>query len=168
MLKITYTAYQAFDWKVHKAVCPDGHSFVVTTTKAGPRTEAANIALYTQGLLTGESLTDSLPILNRSPGTFSQDLNPIRQGQFKFTATGVTQWWCINYRLNQNQLPNVTPVIISDAAVEVFPLGTQLFLCEGTATVNNQTVSGPVCLQANTNPLEVVASGNVYGFVFLD
>jgi hypothetical protein len=168
MPNIVYTPYKAFDWKVHKAECPNGHSFIVTTTKAGPRTEAANIALYTQGLLTGESLTDSLPVLDRPAGTFSQNLNPIRQGQFKFTAVGNTQWWCINYIANQQQLPNVIPVVILAGTIQSFPLGTRLFLCEGTATVNGQAVITPTCLQANTNPIEVVASSNVYGFVFLD
>jgi hypothetical protein len=168
MTKIAYTPYQAFGWKVYKAVCPDGHSFIATTTKAGPRTDAANITLYTQGLLTGKALTDDQPVLNRPPGTYSQNLNPIREGQFEFTATGVVQWWCINYETNGNDLPNVTPVVMADAAAQSFPVGTKLFLVEGAPTVNGVAVATPACLQASTVPLEVVALGNVYGFVFLD
>jgi hypothetical protein len=168
MTKIVYTPYQAFGWKVFKVECSDGHSFIATTTKAGPRTDAANIALYTQGLLTGKALTDDQPVLDRPPGTYSQNLNPIREGQFEFTATGAVQWWCLNYEANGNDLPDVTPVVMADAATQSFPLGTKLFLCQGNATVNGVAVTTPACLQASTVPLEVVASGNVYGFVFLD
>lgn len=168
MAKITYTPYQVFGWKVHKADCPDGHSFIATTNKAGPRTDAANIALYTQGLLTGRALTDDQPVLDRPAGTFSQNLNPIREGQFEFTATGDTQWWCINYELNGDDLPNVAPVVMADAQTQSFPLGTKLFLCQGNATVNGVSVETPACLQASTSSLEVTASGAVYGYVFLD
>jgi hypothetical protein len=168
MVKIVYTPYRVFGWKVHKAECPNGHSFIATTTKAGPRTDAANITLYTQGLLTGKALTDSLPVLDRPAGTYSQNLNHIREGQFEFTATGDTQWWCINYEANGNDIPNVAPVVMADAEVQSFPIGTKLFLCQGSATVNGASVATPACLQASTSPLEVVASGAVYGYVFLD
>mgnify|MGYP007049630923 CR=1 FL=1 len=124
MNKLVYTPYQVFGWKVYNVLCPDGHSFVATTTKAGPRSEAANVFLYTQGLLTGKALTDDLPVLDRPAGTYSQNLNPIREGRFEFTATGVVQWWCINYESNGNNLPNVTPVVMADAATQSFPLGT--------------------------------------------
>jgi len=168
MAKITYTPYQVFGWKVHKADCPDGHSFIATTNKAGPRTDAANIALHTQGLLTGKALTDDQPVLDRPAGTFSQNLNPIREGRFEFTANGDSQWWCINYKANEDDLPNVTPVVMADAQTQFFPLGTKLFLCQGIVTVNGAAIETPACLQASTSPFEVVASGAVYGYVFLD
>lgn len=168
MPNIVYTVYKAFDWKVHKAECLDGYSFLVTTSKTGSRTEAANITLYTKGLLIGEAITDNLPVLDRPPGTFSQNLNPIRQGQFKFTAVGNTQWWCINYVFNQKQLPNVLPINIAAGVSQSFPVGSKLFLCDGTATVNGQAVTTPGCLQASNSAIEIVAFNNVYGFVFLD
>lgn len=168
MPNIVYTVYKAFDWRIHKAECLAGSSFIVTTSKAGSRTEAANIALYTKGLLVGESITDNLPVLDRPAGTFSQNLNPIRQGQFKFTAVGDTQWWCINYLSNKNQLPNVLPINIVAGASQLFPVGSKLFLCDGIATVNSQEISIPGCVQGSSSDIEIVASSNVYGFVFLD
>lgn len=168
MDRIAYTPYRAFGWVVLKAECLDGYTFSAKVTRAGARAESANFTLHTSGVLNARCLTDDLPMIaQRVPGMSSLDLNALRAGEFEFVAQGDVRWWCINWIRNGNKLPNIEPVVIAQNASRSFPVGSRLFVCEGSAYVNGSSVSGPVSLSASTQPLGVVATAPLYGMLFV-
>lgn len=167
MAKLAYTPYRAFGWVVYKVECPSGHSFLAEITKSGPRDDSANFTLHTSGVLNAKCNTDDLPVVpQRLPGMSSLDLNPFRIGTFEFTAQEDSRWWCINWDSNGDKLPDVAPVVLAAGAEQTFPVGSQLFLVEGVATINGASVELPASIKATTQPIEVVCSANTYGFLF--
>jgi hypothetical protein len=168
MDKLTYTPYRAFDWVVLKVECPLGHSFLAEVTKSGPRADSANFTLHSAGILNAKCLTDDLPIIpQRLPGMSSLDLNPLRAGNFEFTAEQAARWWCINWDRNGKRLPNVTPVVMAAGMSRTFPVGSRLFLGDGAVTVNGVAIELPSSIKASTQDVEVTCSADTYGFLFL-
>ena len=168
MTKLAYTPYRAFDWVVLKVECPSGHSFIADVTQSGSRAESANFTLHSAGVINARCLTDELPMVpRRLAGMSSLDLNPLRAGNFQFTAEQDSRWWCINWNRNGGKLPNVQPVVMKAGMSRTFPVGSRLFLVEGAATVNGFAIELPSSVKASTQDVEVICSADTYGFLFL-
>jgi hypothetical protein len=97
----------------------------------------------------------------------SLDLNPLRPGTFEFTAEQAARWWCINWDRNGQKLPDVAPIVMLAGTSRTFPVGSRLFLGEGAVTVNGVAIELPSSIKASTQDVEVVASADTYGFLFL-
>jgi hypothetical protein len=167
MTKLTYKPHRAFDWVVCKVECPSGHTFRAEVTQSGPRSNSANFTLHSAGVLNAKCLTDDLPMItHRLPGMSTLDLNPLRAGTFEFLAEQDSTWWCINFKSSNSSLPNIAPVVIESNTSRTFHIGSRLFLGEGEATLNGNTLEFPISLRANTQNIEITCTANTYGFLF--
>ena len=166
MSDIRYKYYRAFGWLIAEAIRPDGCVFTVTVANDSTRTERPYITLYTQGELTHRCLTDDVPVLGRSPGTSTIDLNPLRAGTFEFTAHGDVHWWCIDRQNNKGELPDVEILRLSPGQSRVFDAGAKVLVCSGDAYVNGNRSVAPHVVRDNDTSFEVIAASQVYGFVF--
>lgn len=165
---VNYAAYRAFCWVVHKAECTDGGTFVLKIASDAAPVQGNSLTLHTSGTLNVRCLTDDLPMVaQRTPGTVSQDLSPLRVGEFEFSAQGATRWWSASCFKDQVKLPQMDAVVMQAGESRSFPVGTKLFVCEGSASVNGTQVEGPVSLRASTQSLEIVANSNLYGLIFV-
>jgi len=162
----TFILYRAFGWVVARSLRPNGSVTRVTIDADKPREQANYVTLFTQGFLRNKCLTDDLPVLDRSPGTFSKDLKPYRAGVYELTAEGDAVWWCFDKANNNGQIPDVAPIVMQPGESKQFAAGTRLLLCEGSVYKGDEVLSGPKAITLTENTA-LLAGAIVYGFEFL-
>jgi hypothetical protein len=166
---MTFTKYNFFSWIITLASVLKDETFKVVYAEDTTRAETGNLTLYTKGLMTGIKDNDpSYSIVDRVPGIYSQNLKDVPAGTYYFTASDYSEWWCINYTLNGNKLPNVSVFRLNTNETIVVPIGTKLFICEGEHTVNATAATAPMSYEVSFAPATIIATTNCYGFYLLD
>lgn len=82
------------------------------------------------------------------------------------TANTATVCWCYDPLVNQGFVPVIEALNLSAGQSTTLPVGTNLFLCTGTATVNGKQFTGPYQVAVRSQESTLVASGDVYGLLF--
>jgi hypothetical protein len=98
------------------------------------------------------------------PGWFSD--GNYQDNVYTCTANTATVCWCYDPLVNQNYVPEIVPLHVASGQSATLSIGTKLFLCSGTATINGKEFTGPYQISVKTPDSVLVASGDVYGLVF--
>ena len=79
-----------------------------------------------------------------------------------------TEWWCVNYRANRHELPDILPFRMHAGQERMLPTGTMLFICCGDMHVGDQVLSVGTEVLVSGDSVKVRASkdGPVYGMIF--
>jgi len=98
-------------------------------------------------------------------GTFlrPEDLVP---GVFEHTAVEESDVFCYDSRLNNGQSLDITPWILPGGSETILPVGTKLFLCSGTLTVNSSNIDKPTQVNIRSGNTLVTAVTDCYGLLF--
>lgn len=97
----------AFGWRVANLALDAGKSYGVLIPRAMPRAGIGTITLWTKGEIRGVNVTTGQAIDTRLPGMVSTQLGPLEPGRRVLTAHSDAEWWCIDQRANDGQLPEV-------------------------------------------------------------
>jgi len=98
-------------------------------------------------------------------GTFLRpgDLVP---GVFEHTAIEESDVFCYDSRLNGGQSLDITPWILPGGSETILSVGTKLFLCSGTLTVNGNNIDKPTQINISSGNTLVTAVTDCYGLIF--
>jgi hypothetical protein len=84
---------------------------------------------------------------------------------YKCTANSPTVCWCYDPEVNDGYIPQMETLIVKPEEQIVLPKDTKLFLCYGTITNGEQSLTGPCqVILSGDKPLK--ATTNVYGLIF--
>jgi hypothetical protein len=98
------------------------------------------------------------------PGWFSA--GGYQDRVYTCTANTATVCWCYDPLVNQGYVPVIEVLHVPNGQSASLPVGTNLFLCSGTATVNGKHFTGPYQLAVRSPNSTLVANGTVYGLIF--
>lgn len=163
---ISFNRYSVFDWVIYHKVIPINNTYVVSLTADTDWTGLGNITLVTKGLITGVNRATNAPVVNRAPGYTNKDRTNLLAGVYDFTAQQDSEWWCISKQLNGNRLPQIEIFSASAGQTVQKPVGTKLFLCEGSLSIGGTVYNSPQAFNINSQQTELVVNTQSYGFIF--
>lgn len=82
------------------------------------------------------------------------------------TALEPTVCWCYDPLVNQGYLPNIQAFTNIRGQRTMFNSFTNLFLCEGTVMIDQNTYTGPYQLAIKNDKRVVLCSTDAYGLLF--
>ena len=153
--------HEAFGWKVHRHVMPEGASLVLTAAAEVQREQAPNLTRYVRGRATISKKTGGdteEQYLDRVPGMYSGDRGPHPSGVVVLRAVQETEFWCFNWHANRGALPELTPIRLLGGEVELEP-GQRVLVCAGAIEGHGPGAS----FVASSGPVQ--ARSPTYGFV---
>jgi len=155
----TEKLYAAFGYVLNKNTFSDG--FTITSIV---NEETVCTLFCTKGRikLTREEVEEPLYLI---PGTY---ITPDKHilGTHRHDTIEESVLWCFDPKLNRNFAPVIRKFYLSQNSSQVLPEGTKLFLCEGTATVNDKQINKPTQLLIRTSDTQITATTDCYGLVF--
>lgn len=128
------------------------------------RAESRIVLFFSQGHLTGIDKYSRLLTMEMKAGWFNYGDH--KDGEHIFTAHEPTVCWCYDPDINQGYVPPISTFMLKQGQSAVVDAGTNLFLCGGTALVNERQLSGPYQLAVRTDGNRITALTDVYGLVF--
>jgi hypothetical protein len=75
-------------------------------------------------------------------------------------------WLCIAKKFNNNELPNVTDVTLTDGSTATLPDGTNLLLCTGVLSIAGKTFVGPRQIRIRTGDTIITSVGKSCSLIF--
>ena len=161
-----YIRHNVFGWIIHSKNLNAGESYLVNVTENTEASQLGNITLWTKGLIEGRNITGNVQVIPRTPGYSNINRGTAIAGTYEFTATEASEWWCINYIANKKQLPEVEILYIKKGDSNTYPAGKKIFLCSGSASVNNTLCEAPIALELTSGQQLLTALNTCYGFIF--
>lgn len=162
------TPYRAFGYIVIKTTYDDG-DHVVTPHPEGRVwtnyiTEGTMINAHTDAASTpaNESLPDSTTGQWWTPAELQEFY-----GTLIFDAQGATTCWCLCAEANNNWMPYVDKWLVTSGETVTLPVGTKLFFCKGSITINGTTYTDTIQIHAKTSEISVTTNEDSYGILFL-
>ena len=132
--------YEVFGWVVHHMGMEPGKSYRAFISPGMTRASFPSRTLWTRGRVVGKSDTGILAE-DRVPGLFTLDMPDPVPGNYTFEALDHTEWWCIDRKFNQGQIPEVTPLRVKVGELVQLPAGTRLLVCSGRGTLSGTSVA---------------------------
>jgi hypothetical protein len=161
-----FTKHKVFGWVVHFKKLSAGQKYSVTVTEDIANGSTGNITLWTKGRIVGTDRNGVQAPPDRVPGMCSLSRTFAPAGTYDYVAAEDSEWWCINYTANRNQLPAVQVFTAAVGEVKNLPVGTKLFLCEGSVSFGETQYDAPAAFEISTEQATFVAGEQCYGFVF--
>lgn len=158
--------FKAFGWILHRKVLAAGDRFSVKVDTEYLPANGNNISLWTKGRVTGINNVTGLPTAERLPGDTILTLPIVPVSDSHFVAEVDSEFWCINYVINRNRLPEVELFCIKVDETHVWPKDTMLMFCAGKFLANEAQYDTPMSVIVESELLTVTAVEDVYGFVF--
>lgn len=165
---VNQTPYRAFGWIVLKTEFPAGSHIVADWPE-----NRQWINFWTKGEVLNIS-TDS----SSTPPNFSlrdgfagdwldQDYLNQCHGIGSFDCVQDSVLWCISDDLNDSNMPSVEKWELNAGQSSQLPVGTRLFVCQGSVQIDGVDKTEPFCIHVKNNPLTVTANEQSYAFKFL-
>lgn len=148
------TKYIVFGWAIHLSSLADGEEMVATWVKDTPMDIAANWVFWTKGarIVTSYPANFDDAVFIQQLGLFSNKTtfagHVYKRGTYVFKAVGDTEFWCLDYLLNDNSAPDLEFVLLPAGQTYAASTG-QLIL----------VASGETNLGAAPLPVEIVSRG---------
>lgn len=122
------------------------------------------VLFFSQGHLIGVDKYSKLLTMEMKAGWFSYGDH--KDGEHLFAAHEPTVCWCYDPEINQGYVPPINTLMLKQGESVVMDANTNLFLCGGTALVNERQLSGPYQLAIRTDGNKITALTDVYGLIF--
>lgn len=103
--------------------------------------------------------------LDLVPGTFITPEQYIF-GTYNHTTISDSDVWCFDPKMNRNFTPDIRKFHLPQNSSQILPQGTKLFLCGGTATVNDKQINKPTQLLIRTSNTQITSTTDCYGLIF--
>lgn len=158
--------YKAFGWVLHRKMLEVGANFKVEIPAEYSPKDGHNISLWTVGKVEGYCSLSKKATEVKVPGCSILNKISVPKSDIIFTAAEYSEFWCINYTLNRNKLPDVSILNIPKGTSVLLPLGSKVLFCEGTFSIKNTTHSSPKSLRFQSGDIEIIAETSTYGFIF--
>jgi hypothetical protein len=155
--------HEAFGWKVHQHVMPEGSTLVLTSAIDVQRESAPNLTMYVRGFATISKKSDDGTeerFLDRMPGMYSGDRGPHPSGIVTLKAIEETEFWCFNWHANRGALPVLTPIKLPEGGEVFLESGAKVLVCAGSLDRYGPGDSFEV------SRARLVSWAQTYGFVF--
>lgn len=121
---------------------------------------------WVKGLFKNKHLTlGSEDFEDFQPGRFLRPVDYM-QGVFEHTSVGESKVFCFDQRLNNNQYVELSPFLLSSGNQATLPIGTKLFLCAGSLSMQDRTIEQPTQIHIQSGDTLVSASTDCYGLLF--
>jgi hypothetical protein len=163
---IGFTRYSVFGWVVHHKKIPAGEMYTINLTSNTDGPGLGNITIITKGQITGVNRATGTPVPTRVPGYSNKYRTGLLAGTYDFTALESSEWWCINQKVNKNQMPDVDIFVAAQGQAVELPVGTKLLLCEGKMSVGDSQYGASKAFQVSSQQTMFVADEQCYGFIF--
>ena len=167
-MPITKTPYRTFGYITIRTVytggehvvdpCPENRLWTNLFTKGGFR----NCVTDATSTPPNHSTEDTNPGSWYTPEDFQEFY-----GNLTFDTLDPTEIWCLCGENNNNWMPYVSKWELSSGQTTTLPVGTKLFFCSGSITINGTTYTDPVQIHAKNSAVSVVSNQNSYGINFL-
>ena len=128
------------------------------------RSDSKVVLFVSQGHLIGVDKYSRLLTMETKAGWFAYGDH--KDGEHLFTAYEPSVCWCYDPEINRGYVPPISTFILKQGQSVVMDANTNLFLCGGTALVNERQLSGPYQLAIRTDGNKITALTDVYGLVF--
>lgn len=122
------------------------------------------VLFFSEGDFTARDKSTGETVLQCDPGWFSYGNHQDRL--MLCTAKAPTVCWCYDPLVNQGYVPPISVFKLPGGQSTTLPVGTNLFLCRGTVTVNGKQFTGPYQVAVRSQDATLAASGDVYGLLF--
>jgi hypothetical protein len=122
------------------------------------------VLFFSQGNFTARNKQTGEIAGQCDPGWFST--GNYQDQMYTCTANEPSICWCYDPSVNQGYIPLIEPFILKSGQSSELAIGTNLFLCTGTAQVNGQPYVGPYQISVRTGTATAVATTDVYGLIF--
>ncbi len=162
------TPYRTFGYITVKSTWDNG-DHVVTPNPEGRQW----INLATSGTMVNAhtDATGTPPNKALPDTTIGQWWTPAELQEFHGTlvwdAQGDVTCWCLCAENNNNWLPYVDKWVLASGETTTLPVGTKLFFCAGSITINGTTHTDPIQIHAKTSEISVTTNEDSYGILFL-
>jgi hypothetical protein len=163
------TKYIVFGWAIHRSVLTDGEELTAVWPKDTPMDTAANWSFFTKGARVVSSypadFTDDAFIQQR--GLFSNKTAFVglvyKRGTYVFKAVGDTEFWCLDYLLNDNSAPDFEFVLLPAGQTYTTSVGQLILIASGdtdlgAAPLPVEIVSRDKVITANTDASLIIFS----------
>jgi hypothetical protein len=121
---------------------------------------------WVQGLFKNKHLSLSTEdIEDFQPGHFLRPADYV-PGVFEHTSVGESKVFCFDQRLNNNTYVEIVPFVLKSGNQETLPNNAKLFLCAGSLSVGEKTISKPSQISVQSGDVLVSALTDCYGLVF--
>lgn len=121
------------------------------------------VLFFSEGNFTARDKNTGETIWQCGPGWFSGNH---QDRVYTCTANTATVCWCYDPLVNQGFVPTIEVLHVPGGQSKALLVGTNLFLCSGTASVNGKQFTGPYQVAVRSQDSTLVASGDVYGLLF--
>lgn len=167
-MAITKTPYRTFGYITIKTTYDDGEHVVDPCPEnrvwTNYLTEGAMINAHTDAASTppNESLPDTVTGQWWTP----EELQAF-YGTLTFDTQGTTTIWCLCAENNNNWMPYVDKWFVASGETVSLPVGTKLFFCKGSITIDGVTYTDPIQLHAKTTAMSATTNEDSFGILFL-
>jgi hypothetical protein len=126
-------SFTAFDYIVSVVSRTAGDKYAVIIGREKSREEFGVYTVYTKGLIKGMEVRTNTPILDRTVGTFSANLNTAPAGRYFFTVIEDSESFCIDRVANKQRFPSRVRLLdIKEGESTQLEDGLQVLVCIGT------------------------------------
>ena len=151
--------YAAFGYVLYGNYYEEGYT-VDTVTYADSKT----VLLFTEGSITVRDKETGEVVHECVPGWIKSDGYEDRL--FVSTANAASMSWCYDPKVNQNYIPTIELLTLKKGESANLVMGTNLFLCHGTITINAAEQAAPRQVAVRSGDVTAVATTDVYGLLF--
>jgi len=150
------TKYIVFGWVIHRNGLADGEEITGAWANDTPMDIAANWAFWTKGarVITSYPLDFDDASFIQQRGLFFNKItfagHVYKRGTYTLKAVGDTEFWCLDYLLNDKSSPDLEFILLSAGQTYATSVGQLILIA-----------SGDTDLGAAPLPVEIVSQGKV-------
>lgn len=131
--------------------------------------ELVNVVIYTTSnntmfIVQGFETRDGQ--ISENTGSFKKSNRELPAETYTAVYKDNYKVWCYSPFWNKGRDPAIKNIIIDPGNEIVYPVGTKLFLCNGTLKIDDKEVKGPIQIRIKTEEKKLTAVNRCYGILF--
>jgi hypothetical protein len=158
-----------FGWVIHQHTLVDGEETVCTWVKDTPMDSCANWTFWTKGarVITSYPANFDDAFFIQQRGQFSnKDIfagRTYKRGKYVGKAVGDTEFWCLDYLLNNSSAPDLEFILLPAGQTYVTSVGQLILVASGETNIGAaplpaEVVSQDKVIAANTDSSLIIFS----------